>query len=70
MFIEITYDTCTLCTKNWTLKRARCVYVLTQIADDSSVNKQGLTDKKITAIVNQVNINQRLHVTVKKDLEN
>lgn len=64
------------------MTRARCVqrtghwrgpdvfYVLRQIADDSGVNKQSLTDKKITSIVNQVNINQRLRVTVKKDLGN
>lgn len=32
--------------------------VLTQIADDSSANKQSLTDKKITMVVNEANINQ------------
>lgn len=45
-------------------------YVLTQIADDASVNKQSFTDKKITSIAHWVNINHRPHATVKKDLEN
>lgn len=45
-------------------------YVLTQIADDSNENKQSLTNKKITLGVNDEQINQCLHVTVKKELEN
>lgn len=45
-------------------------YVLTQIADDSNANKQSLTNKKITLGVNDAQINQCLHVTVKKELEN